>query len=154
MHFKVVLNGNENRETEYIWDYVCNSLWPYKKWVSSWGGRKGRSGCKYEKGPPKVSIMPTKQLRCMPSIKEGGQGFRVNLRHIWFIWQLHSCLCCLLFKFTEGFAEWKQRERGLPRIYHWGHKRLVWKKSFYRKLFHIAYCQNLKIVTVLLGMYK
>lgn len=25
--------------------------------------------------------MPTKQLRCMPSIKESGQGFRVNLRH-------------------------------------------------------------------------
>jgi hypothetical protein len=25
--------------------------------------------------------MPTSQLRCMPSIKEGGQVFRINLRH-------------------------------------------------------------------------
>jgi len=49
--------------------------------MAYWGGRKGRGGCKYEKEPPKGSIMPTKQLRCMPSIKEGGQGFRVNLRH-------------------------------------------------------------------------
>jgi hypothetical protein len=49
--------------------------------MAYWGGRKGRGGCNYEKGPPKGSIMPTKQLRCIPSIKKGGQGFRVNLRH-------------------------------------------------------------------------
>jgi len=50
--------------------------------MTYWGRRKDRRGCKYEKGPLKGSTVPTKQLRCIPSIREGGQGFRVNLRHV------------------------------------------------------------------------
>lgn len=40
--------------------------------------------------------MPTKELRCMPSIKEGGQGFRLNLRHRYGSYDrcIHEAVVC------------------------------------------------------------
>lgn len=100
--------------------------------------------------------MPTKQLRCIPSIKEGGQGFRVNLRLRSGSYDscIHfSVVCCsssLKALLSENSEKEDFSESTIEDIKGWCKKVIVEKINY----FQVTYCQNMKIVTVILRVYN